>query len=55
VPIAVVAALLAEERRTGPAPLRVPTDGDRDGSPALGATRETTWVRAARQEGLRDG
>jgi acetyl-CoA carboxylase, biotin carboxylase subunit len=55
VPIAVVAALLAEERRTGPAPVRVATDGDADAPFAPGATRETTWVRAARQEGLRDG
>jgi acetyl/propionyl-CoA carboxylase alpha subunit len=54
VPIAVVAALLAEERRTGPAPVRVATNGDPD-APAPGAIRETTWVRAARQEGLRDG
>jgi acetyl-CoA carboxylase biotin carboxylase subunit len=55
VPIAVVAALLAEERRTGPAPVRLATDGDADTPFARGATRETTWVRAARQEGLRDG
>jgi len=55
VPIAVVAALLAEERRTGPAPVRVATDGDADAPATPGAARETTWVRAARQEGLRDG
>jgi acetyl-CoA carboxylase biotin carboxylase subunit len=54
-PIAVVAALLAEERRTGPAPVRVATDGDPDAPSAPGAIRVTTWGRAARQEGLRDG
>jgi acetyl-CoA carboxylase biotin carboxylase subunit len=53
VPIAVVAALLAEERRTGPA--RVATDGDSEAQPVPGAIGETTWVRTARQEGLRDG
>jgi len=54
VPIAVVAALLAEERRTGPAPVRVPTNGA-DHPPAAGAVQENSWLRAARQEGLRDG
>ena len=57
VPIAVVAALLAEERRTGPSPARVPSGGSNppavDGTP--GVAQETTWLRAARQEGLRDG
>jgi acetyl-CoA carboxylase, biotin carboxylase subunit len=55
VPIAVVAALLAEERRTGPAPARVRGDGDPGAPSPPGVARETTWVRAARQEGLRDG
>jgi acetyl-CoA carboxylase biotin carboxylase subunit len=57
VPIAVVAALLAEERRTGPAPVRASSGGPNppaaDGTP--GAAQETTWLRVARQEGLRDG
>jgi acetyl-CoA carboxylase biotin carboxylase subunit len=55
VPIVVVAALLAEERRTGPAPVRMATDADAATPFAAGATPETSWVRTARQEGLRDG
>ena len=51
-PIAVVAALLAEERRTGPGPVHV-TGPAAEGS--NGGPQETTWMRTARQEGLRDG
>ncbi|HEY6225466.1 MAG TPA: acetyl-CoA carboxylase biotin carboxylase subunit [Gemmatimonadales bacterium] len=54
-PIAVVAALLAEERRTGPGVMRVPANGAPAAPSATGSPRETTWLRTARQEGLRDG
>ena len=55
VPIAVVAALLADERRTGPAPSRGSPDGTASRTATGGSTQETSWIRAARQGGLRDG
>ncbi|HTH63586.1 MAG TPA: acetyl-CoA carboxylase biotin carboxylase subunit [Gemmatimonadales bacterium] len=57
VPIAVVAALLAEERRTGPAPAHVSGSGPNPPAPdgTSAAAQQTTWMRAARQQGLRDG
>ena len=57
VPIAVVAALLAEKRRTGPAPAHVSGSGPNPPAPdgTSAAAQQTTWMRAARQQGLRDG
>jgi acetyl-CoA carboxylase biotin carboxylase subunit len=45
IPIAVVAALLADERRAGPAPSHARTDGQ--------LPRESAWVQTGRREGLR--
>jgi acetyl-CoA carboxylase biotin carboxylase subunit len=45
IPIAVVAALLADDRRSGPAPSRASTDGAHP--------RESAWAQTGRREGLR--